>query len=423
MPLLPSLLALGLAASPGTLDRAAALVATQVAERKFAPPIALYVEAAPAPLQRALASVIAAKLSDQGLTSLVVDAKDATLAESAAHDRGAVSVLRLTATMEGGRLALRGDVITTRGDAGVRTGPVAIVAHVLEADADVVTLTGPQAQGAPLELKLTSLVRLTEVPAALAVSDLDGDRKAEVLVLTGDHFEVRSGNDGRLLARADLTQPLSVHPTREPFGLIWVVGSRVNVWSSRRDRAETFSFKAGTLKSIGSSELLVDGLALHTEPGLAGFARELTWAGKPVTLPGLASSFSEFGAMVVFTLNDGSAAVARGLSASGHVTGVGSGSCLADLDADGTPELVATSAKTVGDVDEVRVVPLDKFEGLQSRSAPLAEATPLWQQPLKGRALLAASGDLDADATDEVVLGVWHADGAGELVVLKRVMP
>jgi hypothetical protein len=195
------------------------------------------------------------------------------------------------------------------------------------------------------------------------------------------------------------------------------------VWSSRRERAETFSFKSGVLKPLGTAELVIDGLALHTDPGVAGFAHELTWAGKPVTLPGVASSFSEFGAMVVFTLNDGSAAVARGLSTVGRVSGVGSGTCLADLDADGTPELVATSAKTVGDVDEVRVVPIEKFEALQTRSAPLAEATAVWQQPLKGRALLAAAGDLDADATDEVVLGLWQTDGSGELVVLKRVMP
>lgn len=418
-----ALLLLALTAAPGTLERAAGLVATQVVDRHFTAPIALYVEGAPLPLQRALASVIAARLSEQGLTSLVVDAKDATLAEVAAHERGAVSVLRLTASVEGTKLSLRGDVITSRGDAGVRVNPVAIIAHVLETDAEVVTLAGPQAQGAPLELKLTSLTRLTEVPAALAVADLDGDRRAEVLVLTQDHLEVHAGHDGHLLARAELTQPLSVHPTREPFGAIWTSGNRVTVWSSRREHAETFSFKAGTLKPVGPAELVVDGLSLHAEPGIAGFARELTWVGKPVTLPTLASSLSTFGAMALFTFNDGSAALARGLATTGKVTGVGSGSCLADLDADGTPELVVTSARTVGEVDEVRVLALEKFEALQSRSAPLAEATPTWQQALKGRALVAASGDLDADATDEVVLGLWQSDGSGELVVLKRVTP
>ena len=80
----------------------------------------------------------------------------------------------------------------------------------------------------------------------------------------------------------------------------------------------------------------------------------------------------------------GTAAIARGQAPTTQLTGVGSGSTLADLDADGAPEVIATSARTTGDTDEVRVLSLGAFESAQARGGHLNEATAAWQKKIDG---------------------------------------
>ena len=82
-----------------------------------------------------------------------------------------------------------------------------------------------------------------------------------------------------------------------------------------------------------------------------------------------------------------------------------------------------TSARTTGEVDEVRVVALGAFEAAQARNGAASEMTAAWQRKLDGRAVVAASGDLDGDGADEVVLATWRRDGSSELLVLRRVTP
>jgi hypothetical protein len=421
----PLLLLVLAAAPPSALERTGAAVVAVALERHFPTPIAMYVEGAPAPLQRALASVLAARLSDASLPTMVVDAHDAAEAERLARERGATSLIRLTASIDGTRLLVRGDLIAWRSDAGLRVSPVAIIAHAADVDAEVLLLAtgGPSTPAPPLELKVVSLAKLSDPPAALALIDLDGDRKAEVVVVVGDHLEVHAP-DGRLLARAEFQGLPSTHPSRDAFGAVSAAGNKLVAWSGRRDRAELFAYARGALKSLGPTDAVAyESLVVKLEAGPNVFKGELTWAGKPFVLPAPPQAIAQFGAVGFFAFADGTAAVARGVVPTTHVGGVGTGSTLGDLDADGTPEVIVTSAKTVGEVDEVKVLTLSAFETLQSRNAPSAEASAVWQAPLKGRAVVAASGDLDGDGVDEVVFGLWFSEGPSELVVLRRAAP
>jgi len=78
----------------------------------------------------------------------------------------------------------------------------------------------------------------------------------------------------------------------------------------------------------------------------------------------------------------------------------------ADLNGDGEPELVASSAEP-GAEDRVRV----------SRLAPAPE-TVFQSQPVPGAILAAAAGDLSGDGVDDVVLAALQPGGGTQLWLL-----
>jgi hypothetical protein len=81
--------------------------------------------------------------------------------------------------------------------------------------------------------------------------------------------------------------------------------------------------------------------------------------------------------------------------------GIGTGFALADLDGDGTAEVVASTADPAGP-ETLRV--LSTYPG----SPPLLELG-----PLTGRILSGAAGDLTGDGADDAVLGaIVEGDGA-----------
>ncbi|MCC6332564.1 MAG: VCBS repeat-containing protein [Myxococcales bacterium] len=411
-----------------TLDRLATEVSAAVSAKGFEPPLGVYVEGSPAPLQRAWGSLLASRLAAARLAPVVIDAKDATDAERLARERGVRSLVRLTLGLADTRLTVRGDALSTwvnfwSGAAPTRSGPALAIAAAAEADAQALALADRPPQpvaGAPLALSVTTLARLPQGAAALTLGDLDGDKRAEVLVLSGEQVLAIDAL-GRVTWRAELSQPPAARPCREAFGVAALHGGKVVAWSAKRERPEVFS---PTGRPLGPGDGLVqDGVSLKPDPGFNRFQSAVTWAGKPLTFPAPPQAVSVFGAVALVVFPDGTASLARGVTPTARLNGVGSGSALADFDADGTPEVLVTSARTGGAVDEARVLSLSEAEALAARSGLVAEGSALWQQPLAGRAVVAAGGDLDGDGADEVVLGTWMSDGTGELVVIRKVMP
>jgi len=263
------------------------------------------------------------------------------------------------------------------------------------------------------------LTRAHGWPAALVVADVDGDKKGELVALIDDVVFTWSA-DGKLKHRVELSVAPSTHPTREPFGLITYGAGKLQVWSSRREKAELFSWTKDGFKSLGPS----DGVTLYTialtpRPGFASFAPQLQWAGKSLTWPEPLQSLSSFGPMVLAVGPTGNAAIARGVAPSTLLAGLGAGTTLADLDGDGTPEVIATGPRTTFDGDELKVMSLGAFESAQARNGNATETTPLWVRKVEGRVLCGGAGDLDGDGVDEVVFGSWLADGSSEFTVVR----
>jgi hypothetical protein len=79
-------------------------------------------------------------------------------------------------------------------------------------------------------------------------------------------------------------------------------------------------------------------------------------------------------------------------------------------------ELIATSPQLFPAPDLVRVYPL-------SGDDPTTHGM-LWQSALpSGRALQVVTADLDHDNHREVLVGLWHSDGTGEVFLMRQGAP
>lgn len=410
--------------SPSTLNRLADDVASRLSVARFEGPLGLCLEATEPPLARAVATVVCARLTQRSLSCEVLDVPLAD-AEALARSKGLSSLVRLSVAVDDGRLTLRGDVLETWQNfwSGARMprGPRALaLTSAFDADAEVLALTGSLTPRPPttLELKISTLARFPAVPVALTAGDLDGDKRSELAVLFADELLVLSG-EGKVLARAELSGPVTVM-LREPFGAVAVSGQRVVAWSGKRARAEQFSFVNGVLKSVGAAESIVlDGVTARLEPG----TNRLLPDGRGLRFPSGFQAISTRGGVSFVAWPDGSASFFRQSAPGGRLGDVGCGSALADVDGDGVPEVLASTARTVGDADELRLLTLAAAEEAATNNQSSRSLSPLWQTPLKGRVLMMTGADLDADGGDELVFGSWLADGTGELLVARRVRP
>lgn len=413
------------ATPPTTLEQLASDVTAAVTAQPFEAPVGVYVEGSPAPLARALATAVLGRLAARQLAPTPIDARDATEAEARARAHGARTLVRLTLHLEPPRLVVRGDALSTwvnfwSGRTPTRSGPAAVVVAAAAADAQALALAGaPPLPPRPLALATAPVAELPMRPSALALGDVDGDGRAELHVVLGEELVTFAGS-GTELARIALTQPPAARPTRDAWGLLAVEGARATAWSGRREAGETFEWRQGGWRSLGSAARLALGpLGLRPLPGRNAFEPEVTWGTQTLRFAAPVQGASLSGELALVTFPDGTAALARGAAPEGRVGGVGAGSALWDGDDDGTPEVVLTAARTGGGADELRVVRLGSFEATQRRAGLAAEAPALWQAPLPARAVLAAVGDVDGDGRDEVALGLWRADGTGHLLLLR----
>ncbi len=396
------------------------------------PTVGVYVEAPTLALSRAFGSLVAAEFALAKLPAVVLDAPSPAVAERSAREKDLRTLVRITLTAENTRIVARGDVLRTwvnfwAGALPTRSGAAAALAATVEADLQAMTLASSNSSlapsTAPLKLGLAALAKLSAAPAAIAVGDLDGDKRAEVVVLTDDELLVLSA-DGRTLALSDLrTLPASARPTRESFGAIGLQPGRIGWLSGRRAHGETLSYAAGGLKATGTTdELAIDGVSVRLVPGINAFAAEAVWFGKRVTLPALLTSTNSRAGVSLFLFANGTAAITRGTPPTAVFSEAPSAAVVADVDGDGIAELIATSTRFFPEGEEVTVTPIAIVEAIAARGGALREGAVVWSGTTsRGRVLSIAAGDLDGDGADEVVLGVWLNDGTGELLVARRV--
>jgi hypothetical protein len=421
------------------LEQLAQAVASDVRAEKPEAPVALSFSGGAPELQRAFGTLLASRLASAGLAPVVLEAPSPVAAESLARERGARALVRLTLGVEGGELRAHGDVLGTwvnfwSGQTATRPpAPAAAIAQSVEADAAALALAAveplphppsPSTPEAPRPLALLGavLARLPEPLAALAAGDLDGDGKDEVVALTERALFVFAA-DGHLVAERSLeVLPPGSAPTREPFGAVTVLSGppRLAAFSTRFAHGEVLALEGGALHGVArldAAPLGPDARGTFA-PGQTAFTAEVRLGG--TVLPGVPSRFTTFStanARVLLVHPDGSASFfPRPSVAPLLLSGLGAGSALGDLDGDGTPELLTTSAEIQPSQDTLRVF---KTNG----SDPTAHE-PLWQGPLPaGRALQVVTANLDGDRYREVVVGLTKPDGTGELFLLRQGAP
>lgn len=421
------------AARGSALESLSETVTARLLQAGFEGPLGVSISAKEPELARAVGTVLCGRLTRAKLSCEIVDAQGEQ-AIAAAKARELSSLVRVSISVEGASATLKGDALETwtnfwAGRSPTRGAKAIALAVTVETDTELSALAGVPTQPAvnvPMELKLSSLARWPTVPVALAAGDLDGDRRTELVVMLAEELVVLSP-EAKVLARYDLSSaPAAAAVPREPFGAIAITQSppRVIAWSGRRAKAEVLAFAGSMLKPQGSQDVItVDGVTARLEPGLNRFLPDVAWGGQRGRMPLGFQAVSARGPVALFSWPDGSATLARQLPPAGRMLDVGCGSALADVDRDGTPEVLVSSSRTTGDADELRLLPLAIAEGLTGTSQSVRSAPPAWQAALKGRAIVMTGADVDGDGAEEFVFGTWLSDGTGELWLARRLTP
>lgn len=384
----------------------------------------LAVESRAASLASPLESALDAALSSKGysVTPRRSSAEPEQTARSAGHDW----LLRVRAGLVPGRreVALVGELIPAWASFFLQRTPEAraipprVIQARVPADAETLVLAREgRPAGAPFAT-IRPLARLAGRVIALAVGEVGEPGRPVVVAATPGSLLVLSATGERLASRDAADGALA--PVRDPAATLAVGdfgGGRIAISRAGAAGAEVLALRGGRLEVAGT---------LDAAPLCAGEAGRLFGAFAPGTsvFRDLLSPLVDPGATprsertlygVAAAPRAGPIAFAalgtdlrlellgpdlRPLRIDASVTG--SGFALADLDGDGTAELVASSADPAGP-ERIRVF------------APLAKAPLLLESPpLAGAILAGAGGDLTGDGVDDAVLGAVSTGPGGE---------
>lgn len=351
----------------------------------------------PAALARAAELEVASALRGAGFRGVV---------NAAAADE-ADARLDLRISLQGERLVAAGDLRPVRENffTGRSVVEGAVIAASVRADPAALLLAG--GKPGPLVAEVAPFATLPERPLALAVGDLDGDGVPEVAAVGATRLIVLGADGGIRLAQPLAGAP-GARPLRDPVAAMAIEGGRLRVSVPGAGVASEFALRGGALEPVADLPAGVAPLPGGNgsyEPGTNRLLPALVIGGAKVELSSPARAVAVHGAAIAWVDDGGTVRIGEEPA----LRDGGDSLALADLDGDGTAELVATSSR-LAPPDEIRVVRVGGGGAVELRGAGVL-----------GGVLLRTGTAGDLGAGEEALLGGVAADGSGAIVRVRRV--
>ena len=420
------------AAPEATLPSLARQVSARAALQWDAP-VAVSVEADSPALALAFQTLLMARLADARAAPMALD-ETGGAAETRARALSARTLLRVSLAVQENQLLARTELTSTwvnffSGRTPTRAPtPAEVFTVAAPEDAQVQTLR-VRVQSTPASLPVSSPVAsrswaLSTTPGpvfngvsiGLAVADLDGDGRAEVLALTDTElwvFDARGTVRAKLDLRAQPPRPVS---SRAPVGMLSVGGQplRIGYLSGRKAHGQWLQWDVATraLSALGAGDAIPCGASARHAAATVVSGMETFRVASDTPGP---LTHGEVWACSAFERKGRSESLVIGSDGVAHwdareVPGVGAGAALGDLDGDGATEFYASDPAVNPGADSVRV-----FVSGSDR--------PVSTTPLPGRVMQMAAGDVEGAGRDALVVASWQSDGSTRLTFVRRVTP
>jgi len=256
---------------------------------------------------------------------------------------------------------------------------------------------------------------------AVVAADLDGDGRAEVYLVTSREViaVATSGRAVKELGRVAFAGDPAVPASRDVVGTAVVEGGVVIAATSAWAKDLRVEWRAGALTGRpGAAGFRVCGDRMQLAPGRNHFREGsaalfgarcrddlVDPAGYPLHLRGELSATGSLDVAVARCAVDGTACRPAAAYA---LKDVGWAFEIADVDRDGTPDLVVSSASPPGDADAVRVISLATLpdalaSGGRKEKGTSAAGRPMFKKPFNGGVAGLVVADGDGDGAAEVI--------------------